>query len=319
MNWITTISENSKRLGNVIRAIGPFAISQSDKASEAYQRHLGRIAQVDFLKELLSTEIQTRGEVKKILLERFINAPADERIRIERDLEFVDGITRQVHIALKSLSYGDKTASDSTTATQEIKEHWIDKFNELARKRNEDWRSDLLARALAYETETPGTVSPRVLWLIGNMEEDLFKALSDLLNLCTWMSNTPILPNSIIKALDRADPTTGKTVGNLVFQLGDIGVVADHLTSSRTYNPGQAFTATYDKTNYLIIPKSKIEIRGILFTPLGDSIARFFSPNWNSAGQSALNDWVNSIKPEMAIVRLMPINEVKDSPPTPAI
>ncbi len=306
MNWLASIPEIGQKIFNTAKSLGPLIISQSDKASEAYQRHLGRIAQVDFLKELLSNEIETRGAVRKILLERYVDAPPEERVRIEGDLEFVDGITRQVHIAMKSLSYDSENSIPPNTEPQKpIEDHWIDKFNELARKRNEEWRSDLLARALACEAATPGSVSPRALWLIGNMEESLFKALSDLLNLCVWMlpHNSPVLPHSKIQAFERIVANSNRTVGNLIFQLGDLGVIADHLTSRRQYSEGNAFIAKYNQESYLINPKQRMEIMGILFTPLGESIAKFFNPTWNSNGYSVFKDWIESISPEIAEVK----------------
>jgi hypothetical protein len=305
MNFLASIPEIGHKLFNTAKSLGPLIISQSDKASEAYQRHLARIAQVDSLKELLSNEIKTRGEVRKTLLERYVDSLPEERVRIERDIEFVDGTIRQVHIAMKSLSYNSENSIPPNTEPQKpIEDHWIDKFSELARKRNEEWRVDLLARALACEAATPGSVSPRILWLIGNMEESLFKALSDLLDLCVWMSpnNSPVLPHSIVKAFDRVVANSNITVGVLVFQLGDLGVIADHLTSRRQYIQGHAFTAKYNQEIYLINPKQNIEITGILFTPLGDSIARFFNPTWNSNGLSVFRDWIESISPETAEV-----------------
>jgi Protein of unknown function (DUF2806) len=59
-----------------------------------------------------------------------------------------------------------------------ISDHWIDKFNQLARSKNEEWRQDLLSRALAAEAANPGSISPRALWLIGTLEEDKFQAFS---------------------------------------------------------------------------------------------------------------------------------------------
>lgn len=307
MNWLTSIPEIGQKIFNTAKSLGPFVISQSDKASEAYQRHLGRIAQVDFLKELLSNEIETRGAVRKILLERYVDAPPEKRVRIERDLEFVDGITRQVHIAMKSLSYNNENSPPPSPEPQKpIEDHWIDKFNELARKRNEEWRSDLLARALACEAATPGSVSPRALWLIGNMEEGLFNALSDLLNLCVWLfpENIPFIPHSSTQAFDRISNNTNRTVGNIVFQLGDIGVIADHLTSSRTYPLGSAFMARYEENCYLIRPNNKLEIRGIIFTPLGDSVAKFFNPEWNSSGREVFEDWIKSIGMQAVVQKI---------------
>ena len=189
MNWLASIPEIQQNIINTAKSLGPFLISQSDKASEAYQKHLGRIAQVDIMKQVLSHETEIYSALKKDLLKRYLNAPPMKRLQMKKDLEFVDGNIRQIVIAIKSLSYGgDNFAHPNSDIKKLIEDHWIDRFNELARKRNEEWRSDLLARALAYEAATPGAVSPRALWLIGNMEEKLFNTLSELLNLCVWLS-----------------------------------------------------------------------------------------------------------------------------------
>ncbi len=189
MQWLETISGIGQKTWNTIRAVGPFLLSQSDKASETFQRHLGRLAEAEALKELLKGEVETRTVSPDPAEERYIAAPPEERVRIEQDIEHVDGITRQLNIASKSLSYGTEETVPPPPPTEKpkpIEDHWLDRFNELARKRNEEWRNELLARALAKETASPGTVSPRALWLIGNMEHSLFTALSELLDLCVW-------------------------------------------------------------------------------------------------------------------------------------
>jgi len=240
-NWLDTISGVGQKTWNTIKSIGPLLISQSDKASEAYQRHLGRVAEVEVLRDLLKSEIETRSAIRRTLLEKFIAAPDEERVRIERDLEYVDGVTRQLNVVAKSLSYGSTGESPPEKTPEkpkQVEDHWIDRFNELARKRNEEWRSELLARALAEEAANPGSVSPRALWLIGSMERQLFRALSHLLDLCVWSypKDSPFLPHSSIQAFERkvdgTDEDTGLTVGHLLFRLGDIGVIAEHLTSS---------------------------------------------------------------------------------------
>jgi len=132
---------------------------------------------VEVLRDLLKSEIETRSAIRRTLLEKFIAAPDEERVRIERDLEYVDGVTRQLNVVAKSLSYGS-TGESPPEKTREkpkqVEDHWIDRFNELARKRNEEWRSELLARALAEEAANPGSVSPRALWLIGSMGAPTF-------------------------------------------------------------------------------------------------------------------------------------------------
>lgn len=140
------------------------------------------------------------------------------------------------------------------------------------------------------------------------MEEKLFKALSDLLNLCIWEypTNIPFLPDSKIRAGERQIENSNIIVGNLVYQLDDIGVIANTVNTTKTLQIGGHIIVKYDQAGYLIITKQKLEIRGIIFTPLGDSIAKFFNPEWNSGGASVLKDWIDSIPEEQAEVK--PVN-----------
>lgn len=144
-NWLDTISGLGQTTWNTIKSIGPFLISQSDTASQAFQRHLGRVAEVDALRALLKGEVETRSAIRRSLLERYVAATDEERVRIERDIEYIDGVTRQLNIAAKSLSYGPREEPQQQTAPppKPIEDHWIDRFNELAFKRNEDWRNEL--------------------------------------------------------------------------------------------------------------------------------------------------------------------------------
>jgi len=299
---ITTIPDIGQKA--IKNGIGSFIASQSDIMSDKYQRHIGKLNEIKSLNEMIVSESKIYDNGIEILTNKYMSANSEDRIRIRQDLEYMEGKKRQLSIYLKSLAYGtDKNKTTNEEPLKPIEGHWIDKFNELARKRNEEWRSDLLARALACEAETPNSVSPRAIWLMGHMEESLFIALSELLNLCVRIlpDNIPLLPNSKIQALDRIISNSSKTVGNLVFQLADIGIVADHLTSSRQYDVKQGFIVKYEQTQFIITTKQKLEIRGILFTPLGDSIAKFFNPTWNSGGISVLNDWVESISAQADI------------------
>lgn len=95
----------------------------------------------------------------------------------------------------------------------------------------------------------------------------------------------------------------------MLFRLGDIGVVADHLTSSRKHLPGSSLIVRYDSTAYVITPKKEITIHGILLTPLGESIPAFYEPQWNSSGCQVTTDWIASLTPELADVQEAKIQE----------
>jgi hypothetical protein len=135
--------------------------------------------------------------IKKKLLERFIVADPEERVRVRRDLDEIDASLRQLKIGIQALKYLPASTGQTPPPAKplpEVSAHWMDKFSELARAHNEPWREDLLARALAVEPSAPETVSPRVLWLLGTMEEKLFDALATILDLCSAIGDTLIIP-----------------------------------------------------------------------------------------------------------------------------
>ena len=103
------------------------------------------------LRALLKSEVETRAPSNS--LDNYIRAPDVERVRIERDLEYIDGVTRQLTIAAKSLGYGPREAARTTgVAPKPIEEHWLDIIM-ILRQRNED--GELLARAFAQEAAEP--------------------------------------------------------------------------------------------------------------------------------------------------------------------
>lgn len=334
MKWLQTVAGVGQKTWNLARSIGPFLISQSDKASEAWQRHQGRLAEVDVLREAVKGEVETGNAVKRILLEKYITASPEERVGIERDIEFVEGKVRHLRIVERAATLGAHLAasalqdvpdqpSDSgeaqrpsggpqpRPAVKEIEGHWLDKFQELSRKQNEPWREELLARALASEAEKPGSVSPRAIWLIGNLERQLFSALSQLLDLCVWdyHGRSPFLPNvNDMWTLrgEAADDEQSLPLREIVYKLGDIGVLADHLTSQKQVFKGGGIVVQYADAAYLVQANEKLEIRGVLFTPLGVSMARFYEPRWNRTGRVHFGAWIESIKPNVNLIPLPP-------------
>lgn len=71
MDLIAFLSQHGTKIKNTAKVLGNFVISQSDKMSEAHQRHLGRGAQVEIFKEYMSKQIEINGDIKKVLLERY--------------------------------------------------------------------------------------------------------------------------------------------------------------------------------------------------------------------------------------------------------
>ena len=275
------------------------------------------VASVEAAKELVHREIDIYSKVKEQLLERYISADEIERIRIKRDLEDITSNVRHLNIVDVAMNYlpASQNSEDQVSDNQEIPSleqktispHWLDKFNELSRSRNEDWRADLLSRALATESSSPGTVSPRVLWLLGILEEPLFKAFATILDLCTFIGNERMIPllgeTFMQKPIPNCELGDQVTIGTLVYILGDIGFLSEQLTTQLSFTQGSEFSVIYDSHHYHIkCSSSPIYVQGIIPTTLGSSIASFYQPNFNSLGEEIFQAWINSLNKNQFLV-----------------
>lgn len=293
-----------KAVWSVVKTTGPFVLSQWEEASKAYTEHKARLALVETGKELLRKELADLAEVKKGLFEDYVGATPKKRIRIEQDIEFIEGRIRQQNIGLQALAHlrdvpeceaGQETppgASEEPT----ISPHWMDKFNELARARNEEWRANLLARALAAEATSPGEVSPRALWLLGTLEEKLFRDFQALLDVCTELSGTLLVPK-VGDFLTQTIPGLQEvTISHLLYRLSDLGVLGDHLTTTMTHRIGARTCARYDREQFIIdVTKVDLVIRGIPLTTIGSSVASFCERTPNILGKAIFDAWIQGL------------------------
>jgi hypothetical protein len=307
-NCLSKPIDAAKSTWNVVQSIGPFLISQSDSASEAYARHLTRVAAVDAGKELLLAEIHAYSDIKKKLLKRFVAADAEERIRIRRDLDEISASLRQIKVGTQALGYLPGHTSEQSTQNPppptppqqaEVSLHWMDKFSELARVHNEPWREDLLARALAVESASPGTVSPRALWLLGTLEERVFNAFATLLDLASFVADGLMIPQHQAfsnRPIPNCSLGNNIAIGNLIYQLDEVGLFADALTTSRTVCKDSTFLTGYGSSRFLVqCATSDLSISGVIPTGLGASLASFYTPKENPLGKEIFDEWLKTL------------------------
>lgn len=299
-----------KSAWNIVKSVGPFIVAQSDKASEAFARHKARVASVEIAKELIIDEAKKLNDVKKQLLGKYAESDFSERLRIKQNLEFLDASMNQLNIAEKALLYLPKPQKEqeTTVPTKEISPHWMDKFNELARARNEQWRQEILARALAREASTPGGVIPRALWLIGTLEENLFHAFACVLDLCCSIGRDLMIPSVGSKISDRKIPNCvfgdKIEIGNLVFMLQDIGVLANPSKTEVSFHKDAKILACYFGKRYIIKCRhDALKIRGITTSTIGQSIACFYQRKYNKLGEEIFQSWIGSLNKDMFEVK----------------
>lgn len=300
-NWIVKAKDLGRTSWNIVKSVGPVTIAQFDKISKKYAQHEGRLANVEAAKEIIVNEAKSLSEVRADLLKMEVKATGPKRYQIREQLEYVEGCMRQMTIAGKTMTYLPASEEGKINEPEkEISEHWIDKFNELARARNEDWRAELLAKALAKEAAEPGTVSSRVLWILGTLEETVFKDFAALLELCSEIDGALLIPRVKRDISPILVPWCGENVkvGNLIAALSDVDFLSPTTTIHR-YEKGVGFNAKYFQSEYRIECKEGvIKIGGVILTSLGDSIACFCERNYRSEAEQLFKKWIESLNKE---------------------
>jgi Protein of unknown function (DUF2806) len=291
---------------NIAASVGPLLISQWDSSSEAYERHQRRMINAETLKTFLNAEANSLSEMRDSLRKRYLDASPEERIRLRQDIEYSERDIQQLKIVTNALDYSSTfvtSSSDKCTdidqeesPQQRISGHWMDKFNQLSRSKNEEWRQDLLSRALAAEAANPGSVSPRALWLIGTLEEDKFQAFAAILDISSIMGGVCMIPSNnphCLKILS-CDLGIDITIGNLVYQLGDTGLLAEYLASI-TVEKEQQFKIECGQLVYFLECRNDLHVSGLVPSTIGSCIAVFYERKTNSFGQQLLSDWLASL------------------------
>lgn len=287
------IKDGSKAIVNLCRQIGPWVISYCDQLSKLKTAHDLRTTGVKLLEKEMALEIETIAGIKKSKMEQYYSASKEERIFIRRDIDELEKEGRRFQTMLGAVNLLPEQTTDESE--KEISPHWIDKFNELARARNEDWRQELLSKALALEATKPGSISPRALWLIGTLEEEAFHAYATLLDLSSNIGGGYIIPDE-----DKYENTRipscplGKNpkIGNLTFMLSDLGLLGDFSTSVRTFESGKKFIASYDSEKIEAEFLKDIKIRGAIPTKLGHKVAKLYTPKRNTLGEEIFKSWL---------------------------
>ena len=322
---IAAAAGTGKAVLNTIKAVGPYAVAQWDLASQAQARHNARLAVVETGKDFLKQELCNYAELSKELLSEYASATQRKKIQIQKDLEFIDQRTRQISVGILAIGYAqtieDDTEQSQSKVQEEISLHWVDKFNELARTRNEDWRTELLARALASESASPGSVSPRALWFLGTLEEPIFRAFATILDLCTVFGGNLAIPNHQ-KFHERplANSSSGRidTIGRFLYLLTETGVLADGLSAKISFEKGVR-VVTYGSEHFLIeSPDTAWEVNGVLLSRLGESIASFCDRKPNPLGKEILDTFFktfNKLKHTITPVACIGLNQYEKTGP----
>jgi hypothetical protein len=285
---------------NLLASIGPFLISQWQPLSDRWKKHKDRMTVADAGKQLITLEVETYAAIRRTLLAKLALASPEERFDIRKRLQDLDAETRCLEIvrnAFDAVPECNSTlslpaADTSTSAAADepppiphpIDPHWYDEFSSLARRHNEPWRAALLSKMLAKEACEPGTISARLLWLVGTMEERTFEVFAAVLSVSAKLGeDTPFIAEPTNLNDKTHDFTIGGkvrsyTLGALRFLLGDTGLLGSS-DSFRIFSPKTLYTCIYGPEKITFVCSTQQNVHGVLVTELGRSLSTLCLPS----------------------------------------
>ena len=247
-----------------------------------------------------ANELKSLAKQTDLHTQRFLKAKPTQRPLIQRDLEYLESRKREVEVKFAAVNdiAADTTKRDEgkqVLHSAAISGHGMDQFDELVRRRNEDWRASLLKDALVREAREPGSIPPRLLWLVGLLESDKFEVLSALLNLTSTIDGRPIIPGQYALNDRNIVPGLEKrkwVIGMAVSALSDTGLVED-FNIALNLDEGESIVAYYD-TARIELTSLGLDgrVMGVMFTSLGKKLADIYRATPNSVGQDLFDRWV---------------------------
>lgn len=278
-------------------------MSMSSRLSDAYTKHQIKMAEVDVLKEMMLQEVKTITNIREKLISKYLDADHEERLRIRKDIEYAEEDLRKLGIYRKSLEHLNFNQKDSTFKENEgIPEAnekfvaWIDAFNDYARKQNESWRVELLAKALALESQNPGSVGQRALWFIGTVDEEVFHAFAALLDICSVFHGTYVIPRYgpfTDRVIPTCDVIENATLGHIFYLLSDIGLIV--ISSSWPIEKGALVKIEYDQEAMCATALENISLVGVGVSSLGNTISKLYDRRYNELGKEIFYKWIEFV------------------------
>lgn len=304
-NNLPSVPGKAKAVWRIVKAAGPLLIAQSAKLSEAYAQHQLRLAEVDAIRELMVAEARMIAEVRKKLIDKYLDALPEDRLRLRQDIEFAEKDLRQLGVYQRAIEHVPEVqAGDTQTSSTENLDPpdefraWLDSFNEYARKQNEPWRVGLLAKALALESSNPGALGQRALWFIGTVDEKSFHAFASVLDIAINMGGGYVVPNHggfIERPIPNCALGPNIQLGQALFLLSDLGLIGDLLTTQKSFPPNSLLTANYGSHQLVALTTQALKLGGVILTSLGDTIARLYEPKANDLGSEIYSNWKTSV------------------------
>ncbi|MBK8040179.1 MAG: DUF2806 domain-containing protein [Verrucomicrobiaceae bacterium] len=306
-----------KAVCNVLCSLGPRMLSLWPSASKNLLTHQTHQSAIEGVKQAITLENENFAAVEREILEQIPKAKPEDFLNLQKRLELLRGYRCFTEVIVKSLDYvnmsgnfafgtpnpskrNDFTGSPSPAKpTSTITEHWMDLFTRVARQRNEPWRSELLARVLAAESENPGSVPTRALWVIGTMEEAVLREYECWLNNCMIINDAPVCAWNHVDSFDCVRVKGGKerlTIGDLRSRLSEAGLII-HFgeLSCRTVGTGVVARCQKGSVKVTVKQSTSLVIPGAWCTRIGAVLSKYHEYKPTKLAQKTFEKWKKHI------------------------
>ncbi|PNB72473.1 hypothetical protein C1X64_19800 [Pseudomonas sp. GW456-E7] len=218
---------------NLTKSVGPLFISQFDYAKFKYLDFKQKQAQVAGYAEFFFAETRALVELKSEQRRDSLSKTGLERIKAEENINLISKeinkllVYSKVPTHIRYLELDQNQQEDvAVDEVININDTWIDRFNDLASKLNEEWRQNLLAKAFAIEADKPGTIDLDTLFTIGKLDQKSFYFFDAILSASLKMYEVYVLPLEH-DTLDVEFDINGNkyNISNILYQLQHTGLL----------------------------------------------------------------------------------------------
>lgn len=178
---------------------------------------------------------------------------------------------------------------------------WWDMFEGLARRRNEPWRQELLARALVEYDRVPGSIGLKAIWEIGMMENDDFGCLAAFCDSALHIDGKPVVliePEQQAKfRFEDADAVREINLAHAISALIDAGLVSQAATQFSTKEPvrlehlkGPTWFQ-HQHVDQSADANHDIQINGFFVNDVALDICKLYGPKLNIASDASFEEF----------------------------
>lgn len=308
-----TMGSGPSRIGMMIQAFAPAS------AVSWFQGRRLRVRQVKAQEQMFDEVCKTvlKGSAKQ--LERLTTSGdglEDPAVRLaieamQSDMRVLSTFRDAVRICEdtplvgKSGKATEDTEKDREAERGQLKHRedasWWDMFESLARRRNEPWRQELLARALVEYDRVPGSIGLKAIWEIGMMENDDFGCLAAFCDSALHIDGKPVVllePEQQAKyRFEDADAVREINLAHAISALIDAGLVSQAATQFSTkelvrleHLKGPTWFL-HQHVDQSADANHDIQINGFFVNDVALDICKLYEPKLNIASDASFEEF----------------------------